>query len=106
MKAKLLLMALIIGGAASPVIHAAAAVAGPGQSVPMSAGEVRKVDKEQGKLTIRHGPLENLGMPAMTMVFRVKDPAMLDQVKEGDKVSFIEEKIDGAITLTELQAGQ
>ncbi|MEO8158432.1 MAG: copper-binding protein, partial [Betaproteobacteria bacterium] len=45
---------------------------------PLAPGEVKKVDKDTGKVTIKHGPLENLGMPAMTMVFRVKDPAMLD----------------------------
>lgn len=53
----------------------------------MTAGEVDKVDKDQGKVTIRHEPLANLGMPAMTMVFRVKDADMLDEVREGDKNS-------------------
>ena len=66
---------------------------------PMSTGEVRKVDKSSGKVTIKHGPLTNLGMPAMTMVFRVKDPAMLDQMKEGDMINFVAEKVNGAITV-------
>jgi Cu/Ag efflux protein CusF len=66
-------------------------------------GEVKKVDKDAGKITIRHGELKNLGMPAMTMVFRVKDPAMLDQVKAGDKVKFISEKVGGAFTLVQLE---
>ena len=52
----------------------------------MSEGEIRKVNKEAGKLTIRHGELKNLEMPPMTMVFQVKDEAMLDQVQPGDKV--------------------
>ena len=69
----------------------------------MSEGEVRKIDKDAQKITIRHGPLANLDMPAMTMVFRVKDPAMLDQVKPGDKVSFQAEKIDGALTVTKIE---
>jgi Cu(I)/Ag(I) efflux system protein CusF len=69
----------------------------------MAEGEVRKVDKEAGKITIRHGELKNLGMPAMTMVFRVKSPAMLDQVKPGDKVKFIAEKLEGAFTLVKLE---
>jgi len=69
----------------------------------MSEGEVRKVDKSAGKVTIKHGPLANLDMPSMTMVFRVKDPAMLDQVKEGDKIKFSADKIDGALTVTEMQ---
>jgi Cu/Ag efflux protein CusF len=68
----------------------------------LSEGEVKKVDKEAGKLTIKHGPLENLGMPAMTMVFRVADPAMLDEVAPGDKVTFLAEKVGGLLTVTEL----
>lgn len=55
----------------------------------MSEGEIRKVNRDAGKITIRHGPLKSLDMPPMTMVFRVKDPAMLDQVKPGDKVRFV-----------------
>ena len=76
------------------------------ESVPMASGEVRKIDKTQGKITIRHGPLTTLDMPAMTMVFRVKDPAMLDQVREGDKIKFVAERIDGAITVVEWQPAQ
>jgi Cu(I)/Ag(I) efflux system protein CusF len=68
-------------------------------AVGFTEGEVRKVDKEAGKVTIKHGPLTNLGMPAMTMVFRVKDPAMLDQLKAGDKINFAADKIDGAYTV-------
>jgi Cu/Ag efflux protein CusF len=67
-----------------------------------SEGEVRKVDKEAKKITIKHGPLQNLDMPAMTMVFQVKDPAMLDQVKAGDKVKFQAEKVGGAFTVTKI----
>lgn len=69
----------------------------------MAEGEVKKVDKDAGKITLKHGPLLNLDMPAMTMVFRVKDAAMLDQVKPGDKVKFIAEKSNGALTVTTLQ---
>jgi len=69
----------------------------------MSEGEVKKVDASGGKLTIKHGPLANLDMGAMTMVFRVKDPEMLTQVKEGDKIKFIAEKVNGALTVTTLQ---
>ena len=63
---------------------------------------VKKVDKSAGKATLSHGPLPNLGMPAMTMVFRVKDAAMLDKVKTGDKVKFKAEKVQGDYTVTEL----
>jgi Cu/Ag efflux protein CusF len=65
----------------------------------LSDGEVRKVDKDAKKITIRHGPIQNLDMPAMTMVFRVGDPAMLDQLKPGDKIKFAAEKINGNYTV-------
>jgi Cu(I)/Ag(I) efflux system protein CusF len=72
----------------------------------MSEGEVRRVDKSAKKITLRHGPLANLDMPAMTMVFQVTDPAMLDQVKVGDKVKFVAEKSDGAFTITKIEPVQ
>lgn len=72
----------------------------------MSTGEVRKVDKDAAKMTIKHGPLQNIGMDAMTMVFRVKDPAMLDQVKAGDKISFVAEAPNGQLTVTKLEKQQ
>lgn len=72
-------------------------------AAPQSDGEVRKVDKEQGKVTLRHGPLANLDMPAMTMVFKASDPKLLDGLKEGDKVKFTAEKVNGAFTVTALQ---
>lgn len=69
----------------------------------LSDGEVRKVDKDAKKITIKHGPLANLDMPPMTMVFQVKDPAMLDQVKAGDKIKFEAEKVGGAFRVTKIQ---
>lgn len=72
-------------------------------SVDMSEGEVRKVDKDSKKITVKHGEIKNLGMPPMTMVFQVKDPAMLDQVKAGDKVKFQAEKAGGQYTVTNIQ---
>jgi len=71
--------------------------------VELVDGEVKKIDKEAGKITIRHGEIKNLGMSAMTMVFRAKDAAMLDQVKAGDKIRFTAEKVNGVITVTKLQ---
>lgn len=68
-----------------------------------SEGVVKKVDKAQGKLTIKHGPLENLGMPAMTMVFRVQDTAWLEQLKPGDTVRFLADRVNGAFTVTTLE---
>ena len=78
----------------------------PGAGAPITDGEVRKVDKEQGKVTLRHGPLQNLDMPAMTMVFKAADPKMLDGLKEGDKVKFTAEKVNGAFTVTAIQAAK
>jgi Cu/Ag efflux protein CusF len=77
--------------------------AGTSHSVALSDGEVRRVDKDAKKITVRHGPLSNLDMPAMTMVFQVKDPAMLDQVKAGDKIKFQAEKLGGAFTITQIE---
>ena len=72
-------------------------------SAAPSEGEVRKVDKSAKKITIKHGPLANLDMPPMTMVFQVKDPAMLDTVQAGDKVKFQAEKIGAAYTVTRIE---
>ena len=66
----------------------------------LSDGEVRKIDKETGKITIKHGPIKHLDMPPMSMVFRVKDPAWLDKLQPGDKVKFQVEKIGDAYTVT------
>jgi Cu(I)/Ag(I) efflux system periplasmic protein CusF len=67
---------------------------------PMADGEIRKIDKDAGKITIRHGEIKSLDMPAMTMVFRVKDPAMLERIQPGDKIKFSAEKIGGQYTVT------
>ena len=72
-------------------------------ATPRNDGEVRKIDKEQGKVTLRHGPLQALDMPAMTMVFKAADPKLLDGLKEGDKVKFDAEKVNGAFTVTAIQ---
>jgi Cu/Ag efflux protein CusF len=74
-----------------------------GEKASMSHGEIKKVDAAAGKLTIKAGPIENLGMEAMTMVFKVKDPAMLSQVKVGDKIDFVAEEVNGDVTVTKLQ---
>lgn len=67
-------------------------------------GEVRKIDEGAGKITLKHGPAKSLGMDeGMTMVYRVRDPAMLKQVKAGDKVTFEAVEGDGGYTVTKLQ---
>ena len=70
----------------------------------MVKGEVKKIDEAAGKITLTHGPIKDLGMDeSMTMVYRVKDPAMLKQVKVGDKVQFEAEQASGGFTITEMQ---
>ena len=66
-------------------------------------GQVTKVNAAENKITVRHGPIKSLDMDAMTMVFRVKDPAMTTQVKAGDKIKFEAERVDGQITITKMQ---
>ncbi len=69
----------------------------------MAQGEVRKIDKDTGKITIRHGEIKNLDMPPMTMVFRVREPALLGKVRLGDKVRFTAISDGGALVVTDLQ---
>ena len=69
----------------------------------MVEGEVRKIDKDAKKITLKHAEIPNLEMASMTMVFQVNDTAMLDAVKVGDKVRFQAQKVGGAIVITELQ---
>ncbi len=63
-------------------------------------GEVRRIDKAQGRITLKHGEIKSLDMPPMTMVFRVQDPSMLDRVAVGDRVRFDAAKVDGTYTIT------
>ena len=73
------------------------------QAAPMAEGEVRKIDKEAGKLTIKHGEIKSLDMPPMTMVFTAKDKAMLDTVKVGEKVRFMVVNENGKMVVTDIQ---
>lgn len=92
--------------AASAAETSAASAPAQSAATALSEGEVKKVNKDTGKLTIKHGELKNLGMPPMTMVFRTKEPAMLEQVKAGDKIHFVAEKVDGQFTVTKLETQQ
>lgn len=73
----------------------------PSAGAPMIDGLVKKVDRSAGKVTVSHGPLPN-GMPAMTMVFKVKDMAWLGQMKDGGKIRFVADQIDGTMTIVRL----
>jgi Cu(I)/Ag(I) efflux system protein CusF len=83
--------------------HAAMQTQAPAEP-QMIPGVVKKIDKAAGKVTVTHGPLVNLGMPAMTMVFRVKDSAWLDQMKDGDNIRFMADKVNGLLTLVHYEA--
>ena len=72
----------------------------------MADGDVRKVDKEAKKITLRHGELKGLDMPPMTMAFQVKDPTMLDRVKPGDKVKFKAQNTGGTLVITEIEVSK
>ena len=100
------IVAAALAGLGAPVL--AADVAAASSAAPASAeltdGEVRKVDVEGRKLTLRHAEITNLGMPGMTMVFQVVDPALLASLKVGDKVRFRAEKLNGALTVTRIEA--
>ena len=66
-------------------------------------GEVTKINPSAGKITLKHGPIANLDMGAMQMVFRVADPAMLSAVSVGDKVVFEADRVNGAITIIKME---
>ncbi len=83
------------------------AAAGPSveiaQAVQMTEGEIRKIDMAAGKITVKHGPIQKLEMPSMTMVFQVKDKALLSGVSVGDMVLFDVERAGGAMTITDMK---
>jgi len=94
----------LLCAAALPVVaqtHAATPASAPAK-VPMADGTVRKIDKVNQRVTLAHGPLPN-GMPGMTMAFRVKDPAWLDRMKEGQKIRFATEEIKGELTVVRFE---
>ena len=71
------------------------------QAAPVD-GQITKIDQAQGKITLKHGPIKNLDMDGMTMVFAVADPAMLKAVKVGDKVKFEADRVSGRLTVTKI----
>lgn len=98
----LLIVSALLTGAAS--VHAASHAGAPMvSSADMADGEIRKVDMDNKKITIKHGVIKSLDMPGMTMVFQVKNAALLNKVKEGDKVRFSAEKAGSAIVITDIQ---
>ena len=88
--------------AGSPTVEQKPSSTTSERAVSLTDGEIKRVDKDAGRVTIKHGPLENLGMPGMTMVFGVTDVSVLQSLKAGDKVKFAAGKVDGRIVVTEL----
>ena len=112
MKKRIILAAVVACAAMPPAVlaqtdhaghHDSATQVAQAASAQFAEGEIRRVDKEAKKLTIKHGPIQNLDMPPMTMVFQVRDPAMLDQVKAGDRVKFQAEQAAGQYIVTKIE---
>lgn len=72
-------------------------------ALPQVNAEVRKVDPDAQKITLKHAEIPNLEMSAMTMVFRVKDPALLQKAKAGDQVKVTVDKVEGALTVMSME---
>jgi Cu/Ag efflux protein CusF len=75
-------------------------------AMAMISGQVKKVDPGTGSVTLAHGPLTNLGMPAMTMTFKVSNAAWLGQMKAGDKIRFVADKVNGAFTVVHFESAK
>ena len=107
---RLILAATLLTAVTAPALaqtgsadHSAHHVAQAKAANALSDGEVRKVDGDAKKITIRHGPLQTLDMPPMTMVFQTKDPALLGKAKAGDKIRFRAEKEGSAYVVTHIE---
>jgi Cu(I)/Ag(I) efflux system periplasmic protein CusF len=72
----------------------------------MAEAEVRKVDKEAKKVTLKHGPIKNLDMPGMTMVFQVRDEKLFDKLAAGEKIKFTAEQLQGAFVVTDVEKAE
>ena len=97
------LASLAAAPAATAQSHHDHPAASQASSAAMADGEVRKVDRDAGKVTLKHGYIKSLDMPPMTMVFQVKDRAVLDRLKAGDKVRFAAEEKAGAYVVTAIE---
>ncbi len=81
----------------------AAATAFGANAAEFTKATVKKIDMKNEKVTLIHEPLKNLDMPAMTMVFKVADKTMLEKLKEGAKIEFVADRVNGKLTVTELK---
>ena len=94
---KRIFLAVALAGLAAPAVAQTPAAA------PQTTGKVTKIDASAGKITIDHGPIRNLDMPAMTMVFKAGEEAMLKAVKPGDRIKFTADKVNGQYTVTKIE---
>jgi Cu/Ag efflux protein CusF len=101
---KLLSVIALTSLLAGPVMADQHGAAAASSAVATSQGEVRKIDAANQKITLRHGPIANLGMPPMTMVFTATDKTQLEGLKVGDKVQFVADKQGGQYVVTEIKA--
>lgn len=89
--------------ATEPAAPSSAASTAPADDTAWAEADVRRVDAKAGKVTLKHGDIQNLGMPPMTMVFQVQDPQTLTQIKVGDRVRFTADRINGAYTVLRIE---
>lgn len=94
-------MKSLIGILMAALLGAAAASAA--QAEEYTKGLVKKVEATSGKVTVQHEPLLNLDMPAMTMIFRVGDAAILARLSEGNEIEFVAERVNGKLMITQLK---
>lgn len=106
LNAATLALATLLSLPAIPLPSARAAEQQAAPDSAMTEGEIRRIDKDAGKLTIRHGPIVNLKMPGMTMVFQVKDRTLLDKVNAGDKIRFSAEKTGNTYFVTGIETAK
>lgn len=104
--ATVLALAMVTGAFAAPAAEVVAAGPAVATAAALTSGEVRKVDREQGKVTIKHEAIANLDMPAMTMVFRAQKPELLKDLNVGDKIRFHAESAGGALVVTQIEAAK
>lgn len=106
MKKITLITALLLSSAFAPLLvtaqtaPAAPVAADKPVAKDIAEAEVRKIDKEAKKVTLKHGPIKNLDMPSMTMVFQVRDVALFEKFAVGDKIMFTAEQLQGAYVMT------
>lgn len=99
----LALASLLFAACAWSQSGAAAPTPMPHTPPPLAVAEVRKVDLGANKITLKHGPIAQLDMPGMTMVFQVRNPVLLQGIQAGDRVNFSAEQLQGAYVVTGLQ---